>query len=54
VALGRTSLTMLLSVLRLRWIYSPLAPLRRLFAPAENWLYRKLNAPPPNPDPTRR
>jgi hypothetical protein len=54
VALGRTSLTMLLSVMRLRWIYSPLAPLRRLFSPLENWLYRKLNAPPPNPDPRRR
>ena len=54
VALGRTSLTMLLSVIRLRWIYSPLAPLRKLFAPVENRLYRKLNAPPPNPDPKRR
>jgi glycosyltransferase involved in cell wall biosynthesis len=54
VALGRTSLTMLLSVLRLRWIYSPLAPLRKIFAPAENWMYRRLNAPPPNPDPKRQ
>jgi glycosyltransferase involved in cell wall biosynthesis len=54
VALGHTSLTMLLSVIRLRWIYSPLNPLRRLFTPVENWLYRKLNAPPPNPDPQRR
>lgn len=53
VALGRTSLTMLLSVIRLRWIYSPFAPLRRLFTPLENWLYRKLHAPPPNPDPKR-
>jgi hypothetical protein len=51
VALGRTSLTMLLSVIRLRWIYSPFNFLRRAFAPAENWLYRKLNAPPPAPDP---
>ena len=54
VALGRTSLTMLLSVLRLRWIYSPFNPLRKFFAPVENWLYRRLNAPPPNPDPKRR
>ena len=53
VALGRTSLTMLLSILRLRWIYSPFKALRKLFAPAENWLYRRLNAPPPNPDPKR-
>lgn len=54
VALGRTSLTMLLSVIRLRWIYSPFAFLRKFFAPFENWAYRKLNAPPPAPDPTTR
>jgi glycosyltransferase involved in cell wall biosynthesis len=54
VALGRTSLTMLLSVIRLKMIYSRLNPLRKLFTPVETWLYRKLNAPPPNPDPKRR
>ena len=47
VKLGKTSLTMLLSVIRLRLIYSPfykwLLPLR----PLEAWVYRKLNAPPP-------
>jgi glycosyltransferase involved in cell wall biosynthesis len=47
VALGRTSLTMLLSVIRLRLIYSPfyrwLTPLR----PLEAWVYRKLRAPQP-------
>lgn len=53
VALGRTSLTMLLSVIRLRWIYSPFNGLRRIFTPLERWLYRKLHAPPPNPDPKR-
>jgi glycosyltransferase involved in cell wall biosynthesis len=53
VALGRTSITMLLSVIRLRWIYSPFNGLRRIFTPLENWLYRKLQAPPPNPDPKR-
>jgi glycosyltransferase involved in cell wall biosynthesis len=53
VALFRTSLTMLLSVVRLRWIYSPLAPLRKYFSPLENWIYRKLQAPPPKPDPKR-
>jgi glycosyltransferase involved in cell wall biosynthesis len=53
VVLGRTSITMLLSVIRLRWIYSPLAPLRKIFTPLENWLYRKLHAPPPSPDPKR-
>lgn len=52
VALGKTSLTMLLSVIRLRWIYSPFAFLRKYFAPMENWAYRRLNAPPPAPDPT--
>jgi glycosyltransferase involved in cell wall biosynthesis len=51
VALGRTSLTMLFSVIRLRWIYSRFAPLRRIFTPLENWIYRRLHAPPPNPDP---
>jgi glycosyltransferase involved in cell wall biosynthesis len=51
VALGKTSFTMLLSVIRLRWIYSPFNPLRKLFTPLENLLYQKLNAPPPNPDP---
>jgi hypothetical protein len=47
VQMGRTSLVMLLSVIRLRLYYSPfyswLAPLR----PLETWLYRKLSAPPP-------
>jgi glycosyltransferase involved in cell wall biosynthesis len=51
VALGRTSLTMLLSVVRLWWIYSPFKGLRRHFTPLENWIYKKLRAPPPNPDP---
>jgi glycosyltransferase involved in cell wall biosynthesis len=45
VTLGRTSLTMLLSVIRLRWIYSPFAPLRKVLFPIEKWAYRKLNAP---------
>jgi glycosyltransferase involved in cell wall biosynthesis len=48
VALGRTSLTMLLSVVRIRLIYWPrfyrlLRPLR----PLEEWLYKKLRAPLP-------
>ncbi|MDW7979234.1 MAG: glycosyltransferase family 2 protein [Verrucomicrobiales bacterium] len=51
VVLLRTSLTMLLSVIRLRLIYSPfyrwLGPLR----PLERWLYRKLRAPQPLPRP---
>ena len=51
VSLFRTSLTMLLSVIRVRWIYSPFRVLRPLFAPAEHWLYRRLRAPAPKPDP---
>ena len=51
VALFRSSLTMLLSVIRVRWIYSPFRGLRPLFAPVEHWLYRKLQAPAPKPDP---
>jgi len=47
----RTSLTMLLSVVRVRLVYSPfyqwLGPLR----PLEAWLYRKLRAPQPRRDP---
>ena len=46
-ALFRSSLTMFLSVVRVRLIYSPfykwLGPLR----PLEKWLYRKLRAPQP-------
>ena len=47
VALGRSSLTMFLSVLRVRLIYSPfykwLSPLR----PLEGWVYTKLRQPQP-------
>ncbi len=49
VRLFRTSLVMLLSVIRLRLIYSPfykwLSPLR----PLEIWIYKKLRAPVPLP-----
>ena len=47
VALGRTSLTMLFSVIRLRLIYSPAAFLRKYFRPLELWVYRRLRAPEP-------
>jgi len=47
VALGRTSLSMLLSIIRLRLVYSPfykwLGPLR----PLESWIYRKLKSSQP-------
>jgi glycosyltransferase involved in cell wall biosynthesis len=47
VALGRTSLTMLLSVIRLRLIYSPIYKQLRPLRPLETWLYRTLHAPLP-------
>lgn len=47
VVLGRTSLTMLLSVIRLRLVHSPLYPVLKWLGPLEAWLYRKLKAPPP-------
>jgi glycosyltransferase involved in cell wall biosynthesis len=54
VVLGKTSLVMFLSVMRLRLVYSPfyrwLQPLR----PIETWIYRKLSAPPPLPDQKRK
>jgi glycosyltransferase involved in cell wall biosynthesis len=49
IRLGRSSLSMFLSIVRLRLVYSPfyrmLAPLR----PLEEWLYLRLGAPPPLP-----
>ncbi len=45
VVLGRTSLTMLLSVLRLRLVHSPFRFLRWLVRPLETWMYKKLKAP---------
>ncbi len=47
VALGRTSLVMFLSVVRLRLVYSPFYHWLRVFRPLEAWVYRKLSAPPP-------
>ena len=52
VALGRTSLVMFLSAIRIRLIYWPLiyrwlGPLR----PLEGWIYRKLRQPQPRPRP---
>ena len=51
VVLGRTSLTMLLSVIRLRLIYSPLYNWLRPLRPLETWVYLKLRAPPPRSGP---
>ncbi len=47
VALGRSSLTMFLSVVRVRLIYSPFYKLLRPLRPLESWVYKKLRAPLP-------
>ena len=47
VVLGKTSLTMLLSVIRVRLIYSPFYVMMTPLRPLESWLYRKLRAPLP-------
>jgi glycosyltransferase involved in cell wall biosynthesis len=48
VALARSSLTMLLSVIRIRLIYWPwIYKLLRPLGPLEGWLYKKLRAPKP-------
>lgn len=51
VTLFRTSLTMFLSVLRIRLIYSPFYRWLRPLRPLETWIYRKLRAPQPLPGP---
>jgi len=47
VALGRSSLTMFLSVVRVRLIYSPFYKMLRPLRPLETWVYKKLSAPLP-------
>ena len=48
VTLGKTSMTMLLSVIRLRVVYwPPLYKLLRPLRPVETWIYKKLSAPRP-------
>jgi glycosyltransferase involved in cell wall biosynthesis len=47
VALGRTSLSMLLSVIRLRVVHSPFYRFLRPLRPLETWIYAKLKSPPP-------
>lgn len=47
VTLGRTSLVMFLSAVRVRLIYSPFYNWLRPLRPLETWLYRKLKAPQP-------
>lgn len=51
VTLVRTSLTMFLSAVRIRLIYSPFYRWLRPFSPLEAWIYQKLRAPRPLPGP---
>jgi glycosyltransferase involved in cell wall biosynthesis len=54
VTLFRTSLTMFLSVVRIRLIYSPrIYKLLRPLRPLETWIYKKLKQPQPRPGPDR-
>ncbi len=53
VTLFRTSLTMFLSVVRVRLVYSPFYKWLRPLRPLEGWVYKKLRAPQPRPGPTR-
>jgi glycosyltransferase involved in cell wall biosynthesis len=46
-SLFRSSLTMFLSVVRVRLIYSPFYKLLRPLRPLETWVYKKLRAPRP-------
>jgi glycosyltransferase involved in cell wall biosynthesis len=51
VTLGRTSLVMFLSVVRIRLVYSPFYKWLRPLRPLEGWVYRKLRAPRPRRGP---
>lgn len=51
-SLFRSSLSMFLSVVRIRLIYSPrIYKLLRPLRPLETWIYKKLRAPQPRPGP---
>ena len=49
VVFFRSSLTMFLSAVRIRLIYSPFHKWLRPLRPLEGWLYKKLRAPQPLP-----
>jgi glycosyltransferase involved in cell wall biosynthesis len=53
VVLGRTSLTMFLSALRIWLIYSPFYKWLRPLRPLETWIYKKLRAPQPRLGPQK-
>jgi glycosyltransferase involved in cell wall biosynthesis len=52
-SLFRSSLTMFLSTLRVRLIYSPFYQWLRPLRPLEAWIYKKLRAPRPLPAPEK-
>ena len=51
IKLNKGSLGILLSVLRLRLLYSPFYEMLRPLRPLEGWIYKKLRAPQPLPGP---
>lgn len=51
ISLNKGSLGIILSVVRLRLVYSPFYKLLRPLRPLEGWIYRKLRAPQPLPGP---
>ena len=53
-SLFRSSLTMFLSVVRIRLIYSPFYKWLHPLRPLEGWIYKKLRAPQPLPGPDSR
>jgi len=53
-SLFRSSLTMFLSVFRIRLIYSPFYQMLRPLKPLETWVYRKLRQPQPRPGPPQK
>lgn len=54
IKLGKGSLGIILSVVRLRLFYSPFYRWLRPLRPLETWIYRKLKAPPPRPEAAKR
>lgn len=54
IRLNRGALGILLSIVRLRIFYSPFYAWLRPLRPLEGWIYKKLRAPQPLPDPARR
>ena len=51
MSLNRGALAIILSVVRLRLVYSPFYKLLRPLRPLEAWIYQKLRAPQPLPGP---